>query len=400
MSLSATEAKLVDGALAALLQRYPDPATADPVEFLGAQFDAGLAWAHFAPGRGGLGVSAAWQPDAARRLAHAGAPLTLGDFVAVNQVAATLHAMGGPRHEGLLRRIFTGQDHWCQLFSEPDAGSDLAGISAIAERDGDVWRVTGQKVWTSGAREADYALLLARTDPDQTKHRGMTMFILPMASDGVEIRPLRQADGGARFNEVFLEDARVFEADRLGDVGAGWRVAMNVLGTERDGASNIFVRPIDELLALWSTRRSTAAPATRDAVLRLWIEAKVIGLNEERQRTTRDADEKSRLSAIAKVASSEYAQRLACLSATVAGPAALVGYDYEANFAADMHDSTSSPTKFHTMQLQTFIVRSRAMSIEGGTNEISRNIAAERVLGLPPDIRVDKDRPWREVRNR
>lgn len=393
------ELDAVEEALSCLLDAFPEPSVSDPVAFLSAQFDAGLAWVHFDVGRGGLGLPTGWQPEVARRLAAAGAPPTRGDFVAVHQVSATLHELGSPHQEHLLRRIFTGEDHWCQLFSEPGAGSDLAGVAALATRDASGWRISGQKVWTSGAREATYALLLVRTDPEVPKHRGLTMFVLDMASSGVEVRPLRQADGGARFNEVFLQEVWVADADRLGDVGAGWGVSLRVLNTEREGASNVFLRPLDELLALWAARRDVAAPGLRDDVVRLWIEAQVIDLNERRRLVSSRPEEKARLAAISKIAASEHAQRLGSLLATVAGPGALVGCDYDAAYASDLRESTASPTKFHTMPLQTFLIRSRAMSIEGGTNEIQRNIVGERVLGLPADIRVDKNRPWREVRN-
>jgi alkylation response protein AidB-like acyl-CoA dehydrogenase len=391
------ESEMVEQALADLLSKFPEPAGADPVEFLGAQFDAGLAWVRFAPGCGGLGVGREWQEPVDAQLGAAGAPATRGDFVAVHQVAASIEALGTPEQQSrFLRRIFTGEDHWCQLFSEPGAGSDLAGVATMAIPDGDEWILNGQKVWTSGGRLATFGLVLARTDPDAPKHRGLTMFIVDMRSPGVEVRPLRQADGGARFSEVFLSDARTPDRLRLGDVGDGWGVSLRVLQTERSGAADVFLRPVDEVLEVWRQRRSALPEGLRDEIVRLWIEAKTIAFSNVRRQTATGADA-ARLGSVAKIAASEHAQRLSGVLAAVLGPDALVGIDYAAHLAKDMTDTSGAPTQFALLSPQRFVLRARAMSIEGGTNEIQRNIVAERVLGLPADIRVDKDRPWREV---
>ena len=389
---------VVEGAVEELLEKYPDPTAADPVSFLGTQFDLGLAWVHFAEGCGGLGVAPEWQGDVDRRLLAAGAPPTRGDFVAVHQVAATLAAIGSPAQQSrFLRRIFTGEDHWCQLFSEPGAGSDLAGVAATGVRDGAEWVISGQKVWTSGARHAAFGLVLTRTDPDVPKHRGLTMFIVDMHRAGVDVRPLRQADGGARFSEVFLSEVRTPDDLRLGDAGDGWGVSLRVLQTERTGAADVFLRPIEDLLTLWRERGAGAPAGLRDDVVRMWIEAKVIDCSNLRRRALAGSPDGARLAALAKVAASEHAQRLSGVMAAVLGPEALVGIDYGACLAEDMADGSASPTRFATLAPQRFVLRSRAMSIEGGTNQIQRNIMGERILGLPPDIRVDKDRPWREV---
>jgi len=388
---------VVDRALAELVTRLPCETPAAVEEFLGAQFDLGLSWVHFPPGHGGLGVPRDVQREVDQRLRAAGAPESPANFVGRHQVASTLASLGTPaQRDRFLRRIFIGEDRWCQLFSEPGAGSDLANVAALAVRDGRRWVVNGQKVWTSGGRTATFALLLARTDPAAHKHRGMTMFMLDMRDAGVRVRPLRQADGGARFSEVFLDDASVDDDLRLGEVGDGWKVALAVLGTEREGASDVFHRPVSELVQLWREHGARRAPALRDQVVRLWMQERVIELCTQRRRVAPGSPDATRLAAIAKVLTSEHAQQLGEVGRQVLGPGAVVDADYAGVLEHDLtSDVAPPPDQFARMPLRRFLLRSRAMSIEGGTNEISRNQIGERVLGLPPDIRVDKNRPWR-----
>jgi alkylation response protein AidB-like acyl-CoA dehydrogenase len=390
---SGEERSLVRERVEELLRRFPRPAAVDEKEFLGAQFDLGLAWVHFDSGHGGLGVSAGHQPEVNRRLREAGAPSSSGDYVALHQGASAIHDAGSESQRSrFLRPIFTAEEHWCQLFSEPGAGSDLAGLSTRAVRDGDEWVVEGQKVWTSGARQARWAILVARTDPDLPKHRGLTFFICDMQHPGVLIRPLRQADGSAHFNEVFLNEVRLPDSMRVGDVGQGWGISLACLNSERDGTGDAFTRPIDSLLDMWQARadrRSASALALRHDLMRIWVDAKVIEYMIERTRTAQDRGGATALGSLLKIAASEHAQRMSGVMLSLLGPAGQVGFDYEAGLAED-------PARLAAMP-QMAGVRSRANSIEGGTNEIQRNIIGERVLGLPGDVRVDKNVPWRNV---
>ena len=392
----AGELSRVQAAVAVLLERYPDPGTVDPVEVLGAQYDLGLAWVHFAPGYGGLGLAAGLQTEVNQRLRAAGVPASLGDFVGLHQGASAINAAGTAEQKArFLRPPFTGEEHWCQLFSEPGAGSDLAGLATSAVRDGDEWVVNGQKVWTSGAREARWAILVARTDPAVTKHRGLTFFVCDMEATGVDVRPLRQADGGAHFNEVFLTDVHLPDSLRLGDVGQGSGVSLAALHSERDGTGDAFAVPIGNLLEAWrrrADRTSAHALALRDQVVRTWIDARVVEMSNLRMRAALAAGGSTPLGSLAKIATSEHAQRLSSVMAAVLGPQVLVGIDYDSPLS-----EPGDMIAFRGMSASRFVVRCRAMSIEGGTNEIQRNIVGERVLGLPGDVRVDKDRPWREV---
>src|SRR5271169_1745842 len=220
----------VDSLADALLGDLP-PGSTDAVTFLREQYDRGLAWVHFPEGLGGLGGSPADQIRVQRRLIAGGAPMAmLRNVIGYGMVAPTLVTHGTDRQRArYLRPLFTGEEVWCQLFSEPGAGSDVAGLAMRAVRDGDEWVVNGQKVWTTLAHMAKWGLLLARTDPEASKHAGMTMFLVDMHAPGVEVRPLYQITGEAEFNEVFFTDAHLPDAQRLGGVGDGWRVAVTTL---------------------------------------------------------------------------------------------------------------------------------------------------------------------------
>jgi alkylation response protein AidB-like acyl-CoA dehydrogenase len=299
----------------------------------------------------------------------------------MHQVAAAIDAVGTQEQKArFLPAIFMGTDRWCQLFSEPGAGSDLAGLSTMAVRDGDEWVVNGQKVWTSGARGSRWAILVARTDPDIPKHRGLTFFVCDMELAGIEIRPLRQADGAAHFNEVFLDGVRLPDELRLGDVGQGWAVSLASLHSEREGIGDAIGSPIDDVLAAWAGFEAPSpavAAVVRQRVAAAWIDARLLELG-----ATPDGS-------LRKIARSRANQRMSSLLVDLLGPAGQIGFDYDAPSRLDGGAADPPP------QMQ--IVRPRANSIEGGTDEIQRNIIGEQILGLPGDVRVDKNVPWREV---
>ena len=211
-----------------------DPAKMDAKAFRGARYDAGLAWVDWPEGFGGLGVRPQLQRLVETRIKEAGgpAPDPAGFFMNLAGPTILTHGTDEQRRR-FLRPMFTGEHLWCQLFSEPGAGSDFAGLATKAVRDGDEWVVNGQKVWNTLAHLAQWGMLVTRTNPDVPKHRGLTYFLVDMGSPGVEVRPLRQITGEAEFNEVYLTDVRIPDANRLGDEGDGWRVSLTTLMNER-----------------------------------------------------------------------------------------------------------------------------------------------------------------------
>jgi alkylation response protein AidB-like acyl-CoA dehydrogenase len=384
----------LDAALDALLVDLP----ADPVAQRGRQYDLGLAWAHHPVGRGGLGFPPSIQRTIDRRLRAAGvARLTASMYVGVALAGPTLAIHGDVELcERLLRRAFTGEDGWCQLFSEPGAGSDMANLGCRAVRDGDEWVVDGQKVWTTNAHLANRALLLTRTNSDAPKHRGITYFALDLTSPGVEVRPLRQMTGQAEFSEVFLSGVRVPDRDRVGDVDDGWRVAMTTLGNERSTIGGVAAVPargsgaIAEAVRLWRdlpAERRTGA--TKDRLMTLWARAEVRRLTNARAAVNRRSDTPGPEGSVSKLAFTQLNQAIYELCVDLLGPAALIDADYELR-RVDHLGYVGPPGS-----ARTYFLRTRANSIEGGTTEIQRNIIGERVLGLPPEPRVDKDGPWR-----
>jgi alkylation response protein AidB-like acyl-CoA dehydrogenase len=282
----------VDARVTDLLAEH-DPVTSDPREFLGAQYDAGLAWVHLPSGFGGLGLPRAAQERVDARLAAAGAPVggTTKNFIGMGMAAPTIAAFGTDEQKRkFLRPLFTGEQVYCQLFSEPGAGSDLAGVATRAVRDPhdpDEWIVNGQKVWTSMAQHAQMAILVARTDPTVPKHAGLTYFLCDMTQPGVDVRPLRQITGEAEFNEVFLTDARVPDANRLGPEGGGWRVATTTLNNERVAIGARSGVPceggiIGKVAEAWRDEPELRNPAMHDELMRLWVDAEVLRLAGER----------------------------------------------------------------------------------------------------------------------
>jgi alkylation response protein AidB-like acyl-CoA dehydrogenase len=396
------QARRVSALIDELLDEF-DPATTDPIELRGAQYDRGLAWVHYPDGFGGLGFRASLQRDVDRRLRAAGFPgPTSGRFFGLFLAGPTIvtHGSDEIRHR-LLRPLFTGEHVWCQLFSEPGAGSDLASLSTRAVRDGDEWVVNGQKVWNTLAHLGDRGMLVARTDPDVPKHRGLTYFALDMHSPGVDVRALRQITGEAEFNEVYLTDVRIPDADRIGEVGDGWRVSMTTLMNERvtiggGGGSGDSGGPkrgsgaIAEAVDLWH-RRTEHDPVVLDRLMKLWIDEEALRLTNMRAAANAKSGNPGPEGSIAKLALALNQQRIYELCMNLLGAEALIGFDYTFRRPDEIHLTAALGEARH------MFLRARANSIEGGTSEIMRNILGERILGLPGEPRVDKELPWSKV---
>jgi alkylation response protein AidB-like acyl-CoA dehydrogenase len=372
-----------------------DPRSLSTREFLGACFDAGLSWVHFPEGLGGLGVSRGLQAVADTILQGAGGPNPFSlNPIGHGMAAATVLEHGSPElARDLLRPLATTAHIWCQLFSEPGAGSDLAGLATSAVRDGDDWVVNGQKVWTSLAHRARYALLLARTDPDQPKHKGLTYFVLDMQAPGVETRPLRQMTGQAEFNEVYLADARIPDTHRLGAVGNGWRVAMTTLMNERSaigGSSAVRgAGTIADAVELWARYPQRHTPVLRDKLAALWTRAEAQRLTDERARRSATTGSPGPEGSIAKLVNAELNQQVYEFCMELLGPEATLYGDYT------QRDITRNED--YRGPVQQRFLRARANTIEGGTSEVLRNILGERILGLPGDLRADAGKPWKEI---
>ena len=377
------------------LAEHP-PATTEPLEWLRARFDAGLAWVHYPDGLGGLDLPRSLQADVDAAFAAAGGHdnRSGANGIGLGMAAPTILAFGTEEQkQRFLRPLWTGEEIWCQLFSEPGAGSDLAALGTRAVRDGDDWVVNGQKVWTSGAHHAQWAILIARTDPDVPKHGGITYFLCPMADPGVEVRPLRQITGEAEFNEVFLTDVRIPDDCRLGAEGAGWRAANATLNNERVAIGG---RPapreegvIGVVARNWRAHPERRTPELHGRLLELWVDAEV-----------------------ARIASIRLAQKLAVGEPGPEGSAmkltfarlnqALTGLEVELNGADGLRAEDWTMRRpervdFSGRDATYRYLRAKGNSIEGGTSEILKNIVSERVLGLPSEPRADKDTPWKEL---
>ncbi|GAA1948108.1 acyl-CoA dehydrogenase family protein [Nocardioides panacihumi] len=371
------------------------PPTSTPLaELMGAWYDAGLTWVHFPVGLGGLDAPRALQPLANRILQEAGGPEprtvnTIGYGIVAGTIRRYADAELAAR---LLRPLATGEEKWCQLFSEPGAGSDLAGLATRAVRDGDGWRVNGQKVWNSLAHLSRWAILLARTDPDVPKHRGLTYFIVDMHTPGIDVRPLRQLTGRASFNEVFLDDVHIPDSQRFGDVGAGWIVANSTLGDERtslgDRVATRGSGAIADALELWAAHPERHTAVLRERLTRLWVRAETQRLTGNRARVTASTGAVGPESSIIKLLNSELTQAVYEFCIELLGPQGTLIDTYSPDAPDDETGSTALQRKF---------LRSRATTLEGGTSEIMRNVIGERVLKLPQELRADKGIPWKEI---
>ncbi|MGW0931624.1 acyl-CoA dehydrogenase family protein [Streptomyces sp. NPDC002644] len=378
-----------------LLAAHP-PATTDREAFLEARFDAGLAWVHFPEGLGGLGLPRTLQSVVEAELAAAGAPdndpRRIG--IGLGMAAPTILQYGTEEQKRrFLRPLWLGEEVWCQLFSEPGAGSDLAALGTRAVRDGEDWVVDGQKVWTSSAHAARWAILIARTDPDVPKHRGITYFVCDMTDPGVEVRPLRQITGEAEFNEVFLSGVRIPDDRRLGEVGDGWRVAQTTLNNERVaiGGSPIPREGgmIGKAAATWRERPELRTHDLHQRLLDLWVEAEAARLTGARLRQQLVAGQPGPEGAGMKLGFARLNQQISGLEVELLGEEGLLYEDWTM-VRPDKVDFTGRDAGYRYL-------RAKGNSIEGGTSEVLLNIVAERVLGLPGEPRTDKDVAWKDL---
>ena len=299
--------------------------------------------------------------------------------------------MAYARPEQLQRYVppaLRGEEIWCQLFSEPGAGSDVAGLRTRAVRDGDDWIINGQKIWTSGAHYADFGIIVTRSDPTVPKHAGLTFFFLDMHSPGVEARPIRQISGASHFNEVFFTDVRVPDAQRLGGVGEGWKVSVTTLMNERLAVGDEPRPDVDDLLTLCRSLEidgapAIANPAVRERIAEWYVRSQGLEFTRFRTMTALSRGQTpGPENSIAKVVNATKLQEIAAFGMELLGAAGMV------------MDPELVPLQ---ALFQQGLLYSPGLRIAGGTDEILRNIIAERVLGLPPDIRVDKDKPFNEL---
>jgi alkylation response protein AidB-like acyl-CoA dehydrogenase len=303
-----------------------------------------------------------------------------------------LYAGSDEQKARYLLPMLSGEEFWCQLFSEPASGSDLASLGTRAVRDGDEFVVNGQKIWTSGAQHAAFGILLARTDPDVPKHKGISYFICPMRSAGIEIRPITEMTGGHTFNEVFFTDVRIPDSERLGDVGEGWGVSLTTLMNERVSiGGQIAPRGggfIGEAVKLWK-KRGITDPAKRDELMKLWVRAEVLRLTNIRASQLRTIGTPGPEGSIGKAAAADFNKDVSEFCVDLLGADGMLKPDGYPMARPEHTMLWSNP--------QQAFLRMRANSIEGGTTEIMKNILGERVLGLPGDVRVDKALPWSQV---
>ncbi|WP_367436781.1 acyl-CoA dehydrogenase family protein [Streptomyces celluloflavus] len=390
-----TDAEDLRRRTAALLAAHP-PATTAPLDFLRARFDAGLAWIHYPEGLGGLDAPRALQPVVDALLADAGAPGNDPgrNGIGLGMAAPTILRYGTDEQKRrFLRPLWTGEEVWCQLFSEPGAGSDLAALATRARRVDDGWVVDGQKVWTSGAHQARWAILLARTDPGLPKHRGISYFVCDMTAPGVDVRPLRQITGEAEFNEVFLTGVAIPDTHRLGEVGEGWQVARTTLMNERVAIGGARIPREGGMIGLaaadWRARPALRTHDLHQRLLTLWVDAEVARLTGERLRQQLAKGQPGPEGSGMKLAFARLAQQISGWSVEFLAEDGLT-YD-------DWTLRRPESVDFTGRQAGYRYLRAKGNSIEGGTSEVLLNIVAERVLGLPPEPRTDKDVAWKDL---
>ncbi|MEM9513464.1 MAG: acyl-CoA dehydrogenase family protein [Actinomycetota bacterium] len=392
-TLSPDEQRVAD-LVEELLTEFP-PDRTEPKEFLGAQYDKGLAWVHFPEGQGGLGLSPKLQKTINERVYAAGAPNPMyRNPIGHGMCAPTIVTWGtDEQQQRYLRPLFTGEEIWCQLFSEPGSGSDFAGLSSSGVQDGEEWIVNGQKVWTTLAHLSKWGLLVVRTDPQAVKHAGLTAFVVDMQDPTVEIRPLRQMTGEAEFNEVFFSDTRIAHNEMLGQPGDGWRASLTTLMNERVSIGGTIPAKgsgtIASLVNVWNDLPDAdKTSVARDDVMKLWARAEVLRLTNIRANQMRKSGDPGPEGSIGKMASADLNKDIYDEVMNLLGADGLLYGSYE---------MVRPETAMGADTLQKAFLRSRANSIEGGTTEVMKNILGERVLGLPGDVRVDREVPWAEV---
>jgi alkylation response protein AidB-like acyl-CoA dehydrogenase len=353
--------------------------------------EAGYVCLHWPKEYGGRGATAVerviWQQEEGVYFKLT-SPFQIGE----GMCGPTLMAYGSEADKRrYLPKIATGEEIWCQLFSEPSGGSDVAGLRTRAERDGDHWIINGQKIWTSGAHYADYGILITRTDPTVPKHKGLTMFYIDMKSPGVEVRPIKQANGMQEFNEVFFTNLRIPDSQRLGAVGDGWNVSLTTLMNERMSIGARLATGFTELFEFCCNLMTEDGLAIDDRATRSklanWA-VKNSGLKYTSYRAISALSKGERPgpeNSIGKLVAGSMLQDIAMYAMDLEGASGVLA-DPQATEAAG--------------QFQAMLMSSPSVRIAGGTDEILRNIIAERVLGLPGDIRVDKDVPFNKIPTR
>jgi alkylation response protein AidB-like acyl-CoA dehydrogenase len=358
------------------------------------KYEAGWACLHWPKEYGGRAATpierVIWdQEEAAYRSLNG--PFTIGDGMCGPTVMAWA---GDDQKAERLPRLASGEEIWCQLFSEPASGSDLAGLRTRAEPADDgsgEWIINGQKIWTSGAKHSDWGILITRTDPNVPKHKGLTMFFVNMHSPGIEIRPIRQANGNMSdggFNEVFFSDLRIPDAQRLGKVGQGWAVSLTTLMNERLSIGAGMSTGFPQALAYCQSAQIDGVPALENAAVRSKLAGFAVKESGLRYTSMRAISALSKgetpgpENSIGKLVAGSAMQELAMFILDLQGQGGVVDDPELAAFGA---------------RFQSVLMRSPATRVEGGTDEILRNIIAERVLGLPGDIRVDKDVAFKDI---
>tara|TARA_E500000331_G_scaffold191009_1_gene183765 strand:- start:1458 stop:2675 length:1218 start_codon:yes stop_codon:yes gene_type:complete len=369
-------------------------------DFWGKQFDLGLAWVQFPEGAGGLGLNPKYQLLITETLRNEGISQQnkIANILGIGMGAPTIVEYGTPEQiSKYLRPMFTTEEIWCQLFSEPGSGSDLASLSTKAVDDGDGYLVNGQKVWTTLGHLAKWGLIVTRTDPNVPKHRGLTFFIVDMESEGVDVRPLRQITGEAEFNEVYFTDVKVPKENMLGAVGDGWRVSLAILMNERVAiGGNVRERGSGapgHLVQLWKDN-DLKDPVTKDKLVSLWIEQEAVRLTNMRAIENREKGTPGPEGSTSKLYEAEINKSSYEFGMEMLGNEGLL---FPRGYALTQPELNFDNETFGFTDTQSLFLRSRANSIEGGTSEIMRNIIAERVLGLPSETKLDKDKAWKDI---